>query len=345
MKNHIWAIGFTIVLLAFTTYITLDTFVLSSVYMENATEVNTSMFDDPAGNKESENTAEKTAENTAEKTTEKTAGSNEETENETESKSEVESKSEAESKSGADDIYIDANTYIDENITIKLTDTEQYGTSIHIADITVSSAEYLKAAFAKNSYGKNVTATTSSIAASNNAILAINGDYYGARERGYVIRNGVAYRSTASGSDIVCIYADGTMDIVSDRDYTADELVEKGVWQAFSFGPALIKDGEIEVDGDDEVRRAMVSNPRTAIGMIDDNHYIFLVADGRTSESDGLSLFELAQIMQNLGCSVAYNLDGGGSSTMYFNGKVVNNPTTNGRIKERAVSDIVYIGA
>ena len=178
MKNHIWAIGFTIVLLAFTTYITLDTFVLSSVYMENATEVNTSMFDDPAGNKESENTAEKTAENTAEKTTEKTAGSNEETENETESKSEVESKSEAESKSGADDIYIDANTYIDENITIKLTDTEQYGTSIHIADITVSSAEYLKAAFAKNSYGKNVTATTSSIAASNNAILAINGDYY-----------------------------------------------------------------------------------------------------------------------------------------------------------------------
>ena len=339
MKNHIWAIGFTIVLLAFTTYITLDTFVLSSVYMENATEVNTSMFDDLSGNKESENTAEKTAENTAEKTTEKTAGSNAETENETESKSEVES------KSGADDIYIDANTYIDENITIKLTDTEQYGTSIHIADITVSSAEYLKAAFAKNSYGKNVTATTSSIAASNNAILAINGDYYGARERGYVIRNGVVYRSTASGSDIVCIYADGTMDIVSDRDYTADELVEKGVWQAFSFGPALIKDGEIEVDEDDEVRRAMVSNPRTAIGMIDDNHYIFLVADGRTSESDGLSLSELAQIMQSLGCSVAYNLDGGGSSTMYFNGKVVNNPTTNGRIKERAVSDIVYIGA
>ena len=339
MKNHIWAIGFTIVLLAFTTYITLDTFVLSSVYMENATEVNTSMFDDLSGNKESENTAEKTAENTAEKTTEKTAGSNAETENETESKSE------AESKSGADDIYIDANTYIDENITIKLTDTEQYGTSIHIADITVSSAEYLKAAFAKNSYGKNVTATTSSIAASNNAILAINGDYYGAREKGYVIRNGVVYRSKAGGDDIVCIYADGTMEIVSDSDYTADELVERGVWQALSFGPALIKDGEIEVDGDDEVRRALVSNPRTAIGMIDDNHYIFLVADGRTSESDGLSLSELAQIMQSLGCSVAYNLDGGGSSTMYFNGKVVNNPTTNGRIKERAVSDIVYIGA
>ena len=50
--------------------------------------------------------------------------------------------------------------------------------------------------------------------------------------------------------------------------------------------------------------------------------------------------------MQGLGVTTAYNLDGGGSSTLYFNGKVVNNPTTNGNtISERKVSDIVYIGA
>ena len=59
----------------------------------------------------------------------------------------------------------------------------------------------------------------------------------------------------------------------------------------------------------------------------------------------GLSLYELAQLMQLLGAQTAYNLDGGGSSTLYFNGTVVNNPTTNGRcIQERSVSDIVYIG-
>ncbi len=51
------------------------------------------------------------------------------------------------------------------------------------------------------------------------------------------------------------------------------------------------------------------------------------------------------QVMQSLGTQTAYNLDGGGSSTLYFNGTVVNNPTTNGRrIQERRVSDIVYIG-
>ena len=89
----------------------------------------------------------------------------------------------------------------------------------------------------------------------------------------------------------------------------------------------------------------MSSNPRTAIGIVDNLHYIILVSDGRTSESIGLSLYETAQVMAEYGCHTAYNLDGGGSSTLYFNGKIINNPTTNGkRISERSVSDIVYIG-
>ena len=89
----------------------------------------------------------------------------------------------------------------------------------------------------------------------------------------------------------------------------------------------------------------MASNPRTLIGVIDDLHYVFIVSDGRTSESEGLSLYELATFAKKLNIKTAYNLDGGGSSTMYFCGKVINNPTTTGRnISERSVSDIVYIG-
>ena len=88
----------------------------------------------------------------------------------------------------------------------------------------------------------------------------------------------------------------------------------------------------------------MASNPRTAIGMVEPGHYFFVVSDGRTNESEGLSLYQLADIMKTLGCTVAYNLDGGGSSTMYFNGEIINYPTTSGRsMKERGVSDIVYI--
>lgn len=231
-----------------------------------------------------------------------------------------------------------------DDYSITVTQYQEYDTAIYVADITVSSAEIIKTALADDTYGKNITAYTSTIASENQAVLAINGDYYGAQESGYVIRNGVAYREVSDGEDILVLYADGSMEVLDSDDVTVQQLLDQGAWQAWSFGPGLLSDGEVTVGESTEVSRAMNSNPRTAIGQIEDNHYVFVVSDGRTDESKGLSLYELAEFMQNLGCRTAYNLDGGGSSTMYFNGSVINNPTTNGRIKERAVSDIVYIG-
>lgn len=231
-----------------------------------------------------------------------------------------------------------------DDYSITVTQYQEYDTAIYVADITVSSAEIIKTALADDTYGKNITAYTSTIASENQAVLAINGDYYGAQESGYVIRNGVAYRETSDGEDILVLYADGSMKVLDSDDVTVQELLDQGAWQAWSFGPGLLSDGEVTVGKNTEVSRAMNSNPRTAIGQIDDNHYVFVVSDGRTDESKGLRLYELAEFMESLGCRTAYNLDGGGSSTMYFNGSVINNPTTNGRIRERAVSDIVYIG-
>lgn len=237
-------------------------------------------------------------------------------------------------------------SYEDGEISITLTEYREEDTSIYVADIVLSSPEYLKTAFAQNSYGKNVTEKTSEIAEGVNAILAINGDYYGAQEKGYVLRNGTLYRSEAEeGQEDLVIYEDGSFEIISEETITAEELLEQGAQELLSFGPALIENGTIAVTEEDEVGKAMASNPRTAIGIIDNLHYVFVVSDGRTEESEGLSLLELAEFMDGLGVKTAYNLDGGGSSTMYFNGEVINTPTTNGRsIKERSVSDIVYIG-
>ena len=117
----------------------------------------------------------------------------------------------------------------------------------------------------------------------------------------------------------------------------------KALKTGLEFINSNIEDSEVAVDTNTEVDRAKTSNPRTAIGVIDANHFVFVVSDGRTSESEGLSLYELANFMKDLGVTTAYNLDGGGSSTMYFNGYVINNPTSGGSIKERSVSDIVYI--
>lgn len=240
------------------------------------------------------------------------------------------------------------SSYSDENIQINIDTIRTNDTTVYVADIMLSSAQYLKTALAKGAFGRNVTDTTSSMAQESNAILAVNGDYYGANDAGYVIRNGQLLRSTVrSGKTTkdLAIYADGSFEIIDETQISVEELVEKGAVNVLAFGPVLIQNGEIVVSTTDEVGKAMSENPRTAIGIIDENHYIIVVSDGRTSESSGLSLYELAQVMQSYNVKTAYNLDGGGSSTMYFNGEIINNPTTNGHsIKEREVSDIVYIG-
>lgn len=220
-------------------------------------------------------------------------------------------------------------------------------TTIYVADIYLSEGQTIQSALANNTYGKNVTDLTSNMASNVGATIAVNGDYYGARTSGYVIRNGELLRSTKASDDQedMVIWSDGSMSIIREGDITAEELLEKGAVQVLSFGPGLVIDSEIAVDSNDEVGKAMAENPRTAIGYISENHYVLVVADGRTDESTGLSLLELAEFMKNtLGVSQAYNLDGGGSSTMYYDGEVVNNPTTNGNtISERAVSDILYV--
>ncbi len=295
-KKHWWGMISSVILIAFTGYMLMDTFLLTKVYV---------VANDKKENK-----------------------SDNDTENEQQ------------------EAVSTGTTYSDDNIQIALTEYRENDTTVYVADVVLSSPEYLQTAFAQSSYGRNVTEKTSEMAQDAGAILAINGDYYGAQEKGYVIRDGVLYRDTAKTDqqDLV-IYEDGTMKIISEDEVTAEELLEEGTKEVLSFGPALITDGEIAVTESDEVGKAMASNPRTAIGMIDDLHYVFVVSDGRTEESEGLSLLELAEFMDSLGVKTAYNLDGGGSSTMYFNGEVINQPTTNGKsIQERSVSDIVYIG-
>ena len=239
-----------------------------------------------------------------------------------------------------------STSYEDDNITIELKTYEEYDTTIYVADVIVNDSSFLKTALAKNTYGKNVKETTSTIAKNNNAILAINGDFYGAQEKGYVLKNGVIYRNTPkTNQEDLVIYEDGTFEVINEDDISLESILKKGAYNVLSFGPALIENYNIAVTKNDEVGKSMASNPRTLIGVIDDLHYVFIVSDGRTSESEGLSLYELATFAKKLNIKTAYNLDGGGSSTMYFCGKVINNPTTTGRnISERSVSDIVYIG-
>ena len=220
----------------------------------------------------------------------------------------------------------------------------------YVADVVVSDATQVRSAFAEDSFGENIIENTSDIAADNDAVLAINGDYYGFRDTGIVIRNGVVFRDEGARQGLA-FYRDGTVQVYDETATTADQLVADGVWNTLSFGPALLENGEIvsgiddiEVDTNFGNHSIQGEQPRTAVGIIAANHYVFVVVDGRSpGYSAGVTMTGLAEIMQGLGATTAYNIDGGGSSTMYFNGEVVNNPL--GKGEERGTSDILYVGA
>lgn len=334
-RNLITAIILSVSLVSYTAYVLLDTFAIPRVYkvVENTSSVNY-RYD----SEDKEQTSESTQKVYMNKVAKKGIG--------IQSKdSDIKSSKTSKSNSTKSTAQSSDTTYKTDDTSITLSTYREYDTNIYVAEVELSKNAQIETAFAQNSYGKNVTATTSSMAESSAAILAINGDYYGARDNGYVIRDGIIYRSSAKADqeDLV-IYKDGSMKIINESEVSAQELVDDEAITVLSFGPALVEDGKVSVSQNDEVGKAMASNPRTAIAITEDNHYLFIVSDGRTDESEGLSLYELATFAASLGAKTVYNLDGGGSSTMYFNGNVVNNPTTNGwDISERGVSDIVYI--
>ncbi|MFZ8758489.1 phosphodiester glycosidase family protein [Microbacterium sp. HMH0099] len=240
-----------------------------------------------------------------------------------------------------DTSWSDGSTSV--SLSTVTTDTLTY----YVADVVLGDATDLRSAFANNQFGENITQTTSEIAAANDAIFAINGDYYGFRSTGIEIRNGVVYRDEGAREGLA-FYTDGHVEVYDETQTTADDLLASGVWNTLSFGPAIVEDGQV-VDGIDSVEvDTNVGNhsiqgdqPRTAVGVIDENHLVFVVVDGRQEGySEGVTLPELADIMLSLGATTAYNLDGGGSSTMYFNGEVVNSPSNGG---ERGTSDILYV--
>lgn len=217
----------------------------------------------------------------------------------------------------------------------------------YVADVQVKEGSDLYSAFAKNKFGRNIIETTSSIAEDNNAIFAVNGDYYGFREDGILIRNGVVYRDAAVREG-VAFYEDGTMKTYDENSTSAEKLISEGVIDTFSFGPTLVENSKaitnfdsVKIDKNMGNSSIQNSNPRTGVGIISPNHYVFVVVDGRKEGySKGMTLNEFSKVFEDLGCTEAYNLDGGGSSTMYFMGRVVNDPL--GKNQEREISDILY---
>ena len=245
-----------------------------------------------------------------------------------------------------------SDSYIRDGLELRITKhTSGSGTDAlawFVADVTVTDATTIQTAFANDQVGTNIIATTSAIASAHGMAFAINGDYYGFRDTGIVVRNGVAYRDKGARQGLA-LYTNGTMALYDETTTTAQALVDKGVWQTWSFGPGIVDAGSVvagidsvEIDTNVGNHSIQGNQPRTGVGVIAPNHFLFVVVDGRSSGySRGMTMTEFANLFVSLGAQTAYNLDGGGSSEMWFNGQLVSNPL--GKGQERGTSDIICI--
>lgn len=222
----------------------------------------------------------------------------------------------------------------DDQLRIAIHKVQADDVTYFVADVWVKQIEAFHTAFAMDAYGRGLHETPLKMANEQKAIFAVSGDYYGAREDGLVVRNGELYRDVMS-DDVCVLRRDGTMRVYQRGAFSALDDADDSVWQAWAFGPALVQNGAV---CDTSSSKIKVKNPRCAIGYYAPGHYCFIVVDGRQSGySEGMTLVELANTFADLGCETAYNLDGGATAMMVFEGSLVNHPTNGGR----ASSDII----
>ena len=212
----------------------------------------------------------------------------------------------------------------------------------YVCDIYLRDIDYIKSKLAHDTFAQGTRDAQEDMVAETGAILAINGDYYGARDQGIAIRNGVVYREKAF-KDVCVLYYDGTMKCFSKNEFNMDDAVRDGAYQAWGFGPMLLKDGQPMTEFDCSINSR---NPRSVLGYYEPGHYCFVAVSGRrgdppVGEGRGMTTAELSKLMYDLGCKEAYNMDGGATSMLFFDGKLVNVPAGG---EGRKCSDMIYIG-
>lgn len=233
---------------------------------------------------------------------------------------------------------ITESSYQSEQISIRISRVrdDESKSNITIADIRLSSLETLRRGFSSGKW-RGRTQKVKNLAAENGALLAMTGDYASLLSSGPVVANGEVYRKTGNRERDVCvILLDGQMETYKRGEVDLNSILNGSVWHSFLFGPALLDKGEVITSFASKVRSA---NPRSVLGYYEPGHYCFVVVDGRNKDSRGMTLKRLSQFMNELGCKAAYNLDGGQSALMWFNGEVITTPYKGGR----PLTDIVYI--
>lgn len=234
-----------------------------------------------------------------------------------------------------DDSYQSANL----NITFRKRYFDELMSRVYYADIYVADISCLRTALAKDTFGRGQKEWITKVARRTNSVVTMNGDYYGSRDFGVVVRNGTLYRDKKNIRDVAVLYWDGSFETLTPEQFDAKAAMNAGAYQCWHFGPRLLDDdghAMTSFNADDHMKKR---HPRSAFGYYEPGHYCFVVVDGRSGASGGMTLTELSALMEQLGCVRAYNMDGGNTSVMVVGSKIVNNPSGGGR----PTTDIIAI--
>ena len=197
------------------------------------------------------------------------------------------------------------------------------------------------------------------IAKQNQVVWGMNTDYYTYRLgrktiTGMVIRNKqvffdrvpAANRRQFPNLDTLAMLEDGSWRVFHSDEHTAQEYLDMGAVDVFSFGPYLIREGKVN-PFIDEMTNGRTQQPRCAIGMVEPGHYYAVLAEGRIRHvSVGVSISQMVELMQKGGCTEALNLDGGQTAVMTFMGKQISRigKYDGGKTKARETTEIIGIG-
>lgn len=241
------------------------------------------------------------------------------------------------------------NSYRSENLAVFITPQRVCESDVYVADVYMRSAECLRRAFGSGAWNAS-SEKLGTLAQESGAVLALSGDNSHLLKAGYLAANGQVWRSRGNQMRDLCVlYTDGTMVTCYapvDHEQIARQMEEGMIWQTFVFGPALLDENGKAFDAFPQ-SDVNPKNPRAVIGYYEPGHYCLVQIDGRgtlsvledKTDNEGMTLVETAQLMERLGCTAAYNLDGGQSAALWFRDDVISTPYNNGR----AVGDAIVI--
>lgn len=257
--------------------------------------------------------------------------------------------------------YISATEYEDPSLSVKVYEGGRiHDTNYLYAIIKIASPTQLRTAMAYK-YNSSFTVIGEKMAEANNAVIAVNGDYFNYYKHGYLVRQGVEYRNRPDKHwDTLIIDQHGDFHVIIEP--SKAKIQE---WQAahpdltpintFNFGPVFILDGQPRTDKFSNVKNYFQiaghrEYARMAFCQLDTLTYMFVSTESVLDEnSDGMTLDQFMDCLQEIDekvteydIRVAYNIDGGGSATMVFGEKKINSLTNP---KVRDLCDIIYFAS